>query len=43
MQMIEAAIKLYAYHATDDVMSVDDGEAINAIKAALESALNVEK
>lgn len=39
MKLIEATIKLYAYHATDDVMVVDDGKAINAVREALAAAL----
>jgi hypothetical protein len=39
MALIQATIKLYAYHATDDLMVVDDGKAINIIRIALEAAL----
>jgi hypothetical protein len=43
MALVTAAIKLYAYHSTDDVIVVDDGKAINDVRKALEAALNIWK
>ena len=39
MKLIEATIKLYSYHATDNLMIVDECKAINAVRAALDAAL----